>query len=74
MLDFSDHALLELVALGLATKIHKTVLDEMPVCALLAWGKCKVKITELNGSVLRGYKGNADLLFRFLKKFILGRV
>lgn len=36
MLDFSDHALLELVALGLATKIHKTVLDEMPVCALLA--------------------------------------
>lgn len=28
MLDFSDHALLELVALGLTTKIHKMILDE----------------------------------------------
>lgn len=31
MLDFSDHALLELVALGLTTKIHRAVWDEMPV-------------------------------------------
>ena len=29
MLDFSDHALPELVALGLTTKIHKMILDEM---------------------------------------------
>jgi hypothetical protein len=28
MLDFSDHALPELVALGLTTKIHKIILDE----------------------------------------------
>lgn len=28
MLDFSDHALLELVALGLTAKIHKMILDE----------------------------------------------
>lgn len=65
MLDFTHHALLELVALGLITKIHKTVLDEMPVWALLKWGKCKVKVTELKGSVLRGYRGNADLPSRF---------
>ena len=28
MLGFSDHALPELVALGLTTKIHKMILDE----------------------------------------------
>lgn len=38
MLDFSDHALLELVASGLTSKIRKTVFDEMPE-SKLCWNE-----------------------------------
>lgn len=41
MLDFSDCALLELLASGLSTEIHKMILGEMPEpYALLESGKC----------------------------------
>lgn len=51
MLDFSDSALLRLVALGFTTKIHQMILDEM-LASGLCWDEVNAPSSYLNSGAL----------------------